>query len=177
MSRRPPPVRLLCLLVVTTTMLVGCTSGDGSQGRFEDGSAAFTVTYTPEPDGEPVSVEVTMDGTDCYVDIAGTHFGEDVDNAARAAHLEEVAKDVSAPLGYYAGAVSGLAGDEPRLSVVLPDGGVFVAREPLEMSDGGFEVADLPGRVSENARRTATTDVEATVTGEFVCGSTETFGR
>ena len=172
----PPRAALLGLGLAASVVLAGC-SGAGPEGEPEDGAAALTVTYTPAPDAEPVSVEVTVAGTDCFVDVSGTHFGEDVDPAARAEHLEAVADDVDAPLGFYAGAVSGLAGEEPVLSVVLPDGGVFVARQPLEMADGGFEVTDLPGTVGDSARTdTSSVDDAATVSGHFTCGTTETSG-
>ncbi|KGM13648.1 hypothetical protein [Cellulomonas bogoriensis] len=155
-----------------TVMVSGCSSEPA--GRFEDGAAQFTVTYRPGPGAAPVSVDVQMDGTDCHVSGGTTSFGEDVAPSARAEHMETAAEDLHAPIGYYAGAVSGMVDtDRTGLSIVLPDGYLFVSRRDFAMADGAFEVTDHVGWVTTGGVHSASlvTDDQAQATGSFTCGS------
>jgi hypothetical protein len=155
-------------LLMTGATLTGCTN-------HTTGSASFTVTYTSDESGEPVTETVAMDTTDCDATPTAMVFGEDVSLSAQADYMKQVDDNPAAVRGYLPGAVSGEVGLDSSgpwyLVITLADGSQFYSIEPFEADRDGFALTDHPGKI---VGRSIWADTEvvataATATGTFTC--------
>lgn len=164
-------VRALAVGLVGVCVVSGCTAEPDVPG-----SARFEVTYRPEPGAEPMTVTVEMPEVDCIRAGDILMFGEDVSPAAQAAHLEEVDADRhAARVGFWKGVISGSTGGDVSsftiLTIILPDGLLYLARAPYDADGDTITLTDHPGSVGDRGMwaEGEVVDPDAHATGELTC--------
>ena len=163
---------LATLTLVATAAIGGCSQPEGS--------ASFTVTYTP--DGATTAVTETITMTPAACDRAGSklRFGEDTRPDAELAYLRQLESDPAETLGVWLpGAITGNVeldteynyDERGVIAVILPDGTQFYSIAPFDADEHGFTLVDHPGEVIDGGiyGDPRTIDSSATVSGPLTC--------